>query len=203
MKEVILLPSMVESIGKIYDELGKLYDETASKIRFSCNGCSDNCCDSYFQHHTYLEWAYLHIGFNELTEEKQLVLIQRSKEYQTQCAEAIEKQERPQVMCPLNEDGLCILYKHRLLVCRTHGVPATFTKPDGQSLYFPGCFRCQKMVKKKYMHESQAPMVERTPFLQGLAVLENELLENRRQDFPRVQKTIADMLVEGPPLLDI
>lgn len=203
MKEVILSPQMVSSIEEIYAKLEKLYCQVANDIQFSCEGCPDNCCDSYFMHHTYLEWAYLHQGLKELAPEKQAELVLRAMTYEEECRLAESAGERPQVMCPLNEGGLCVLYNHRLLVCRTHGVPASITRPDGMKMEFPGCFRCQERVEKKYFHPSEAPQVERTPFLQQLAILENELLENRRQDFPRVKMTIARMLIEGPPKLDL
>lgn len=202
MSELMLFSDMVEQLEEIYEKLEQLYGDVAGKIRFSCDGCPDNCCDSYFQHHTYLEWAYLFVGVKALPEDTRKKVMDRAQEYIRKCDEAIRKNERPQIMCPLNEDGRCILYHHRLLVCRTHGVPATITRPDGQQMYFPGCFRCQELVKKKYMHESQAPRVERTPFLHKLAALENTLLQERRAEFPKVQKTIAEMLVEGPPALN-
>lgn len=103
-------------------------------------------------------------------------------------------------MCPLNNNGLCMLYEHRLLVCRTHGVPARMTRPDGQELQFPGCFRCQEIVVEEYQ-EQQAPYVARTPLLYALAALENQLLGGRRHLYPKVRMTIAEMLVNGPPTL--
>ncbi len=135
--------------------------------------------------------------------EKQLDLVMRAMDYREEVKKAQSAGNRPQVMCPLNEDGLCIMYKHRLLVCRTHGVPASITRPDGQVLVFPGCFQCQKIVDKKYMNTTETPLVERTPFLTQLAVLENELLNNNRSKYPRVKLTIADMIIEGPPVLDL
>lgn len=202
MKEIVLSPEMVKSIEDIYNKLEELYGDVAQKIRFTCEGCPDNCCDSYFLHYTYLEWAYLHIGMKALPQEKQAAISLRAMEYQEECNKAKVVGNRPQVMCPLNEEGLCLLYNHRLLVCRTHGVPATMGRPDGQRLEFPGCFRCQQIVDKKYMHQSEAPKVERTPFLQRLANLENELLENKRHEHPKVRMTIAEMLVQGPPEID-
>ena len=202
MKEIILSPEMVMSIEEIYNKLEGLYSGVAQKIRFSCEGCPDNCCDSYFLHYTYLEWAYLHIGMKALPLEKQAALTLKAMDYQEECKKAKAVGDRPQVMCPLNENGRCILYNHRLLVCRTHGVPATMGRPDGQRLEFPGCYRCQKIVDKKYMHQSEAPKVERTPFLQRLASLENELLENKRHEHPKVKMTIAEMLTQGPPKID-
>jgi len=202
MKELQLPQEKVRILEEIYEELERLYADVAARICFSCDKCPDNCCDSYFQHHTYLEWAYMYMGVKELPKKKKKEIVVRAAEYIAQCHKVLAEGGRPQVMCPLNENGRCVLYKHRMLVCRTHGVPATITRPDGQSMHFPGCFRCQEKVKKKFMHESKAPRVERTPFLQRLAKLENELLYNRRNDYPRVNKTIAEMLVEGAPELD-
>jgi hypothetical protein len=102
-------------------------------------------------------------------------------------------------MCPLNENGRCILYTHRLMVCRTHGVPATMQRPDGKQLDFPGCFRCQELVKKRFVHESEVPHVDRTPLLRNLAMLENELMGGKRHLYPRIKLTIAQMVVNGPP----
>ncbi len=203
MKELVLSDEVIRSIENIYDQLESLYQDVAKQLEFSCEGCSDNCCDSYFQHHTYLEWAYLHLGLKELPLEKQVDLVMRAMDYREEVKKAQAAGNRPQVMCPLNEDGLCIMYKHRLLVCRTHGVPASITRPDGQSLVFPGCFRCQKIVDQKYMQTTEIPLVERTPFLRQLAILENELLHNNRSKYPRVKLTIADMIIEGPPVLDL
>ncbi|PID76305.1 MAG: hypothetical protein CSB24_07385 [Deltaproteobacteria bacterium] len=203
MKELILPERIIRAVEGIYDQLERLYAEAAEKMDFGCAGCPDNCCDSWFLHHTYLEWAYLHIGLKRLPLEKQAALVMRSMNYREEAKRAEAAGSRPQIMCPLNEDGLCIVYKHRLLVCRTHGVPASITRPDGRVMNFPGCFRCQELVTQKYENAAEAPLVERTPFLRELALLENELLENNRNRFPRVKMTIADMIAEGPPRLNL
>lgn len=200
MKEVILSPEMVEELEDIYQQLQEQYEMVAESLDFSCSGCPDNCCDSYFLHHTYAEWAHLWIGIKRLEPLRQQALVARAESYIKECQQAHAAGERPLVMCPLNEDGLCALYQHRLLVCRTHGVPAKMTRPDGRSLSFPGCFRCQEIVDKLSGVDPVA-RVERTPLLTRLARLENELLDNKRHLFPRVKLTIAEMLVNGPPSL--
>ncbi len=201
MKEVLLSEELSEEIRKIYEAMESDYDEVARALNFSCDGCPDNCCDSYFLHHTYTEWAYLWQGFRALEEAKQQELIERSKQYILECEQAEARDERPQVMCPLNEEGRCILYNNRLMVCRTHGVPASMRRPDGQTLSFPGCFRCQKIVKKKFVHDAQAPHVERTPLLQRLVGVEREFMGEKLHLYPRVKLTIAQMLVNGPPAI--
>ena len=201
MKEVLLSEQLSAEVASIYEAMEADYDVVAKALKFSCDGCPDNCCDSYFQHHTYTEWAYLFQGFREATEEQQQSIMERAKQYLLDCAAAEARDERPQVMCPLNEDGRCILYKHRLMVCRTHGVPASMRRPDGQTLNFPGCFRCQEIVKKKFVHDSQAPHMERTPLLQRLVAVERELVGEKIHILPRVKLTIAQMLIKGPPTM--
>lgn len=198
MKEVVLTEPQVIELEDIYTGLQAEYEKIAEDLAFTCEGCPDNCCDSYFLHHTYAEWAYMWQGVLNLPEERRKEIIQRSREWLDKCNTALEAGERPQIMCPLNDDGLCTLYHHRLLVCRTHGVPAAMTRPDGKSLHFPGCFRCQELVQQK---DDSTGEVERTPFLRRLALLENGLLQNKRHMYPKVRKTIAEMLVEGPPTL--
>ncbi len=199
MTEVVLSDELSEELRKIYENMESDYNEVAQSLTFSCDGCSDNCCDSYFLHHTYTEWAYLWRGFRKLDDSRQQELIQRSKQYIVACEEAESKGERPQVMCPLLDDGRCSLYTHRLMVCRTHGVPAAMRRPDGKVLHFPGCFRCQAIVKKNFPDDSQAPQVERTPLLQRLVGVEREFIGEKLHLYPRVKLTIAQMLVNGPP----
>lgn len=200
MKEVVLSEKMVLELEDIYHNLQREYGRVAQVLDFSCDGCPDNCCDSYFLHHTYAEWAYLWLGVSQLMPERQEELIERGRAYIKQCEAPLMEGERPQVLCPLNEQGLCVLYKHRLLVCRTHGVPATMTRPDGRTLHFPGCFRCQDIVAERFRQEP-LPHVERTVLLRRLALLENDLLQNKRHLVPKVRLTIAEMLVKGPPVV--
>jgi hypothetical protein len=201
MKEVKLNLDLARRIGLIYEEMERGYEQVATQLQFSCDGCPDNCCDSYFQHHTFVEWGYLWLGFAQLPESQQEEIMERSRLYIAVCDQALALNERPQVMCPLNEDGRCLLYAHRLMVCRTHGVPASMQRPDGRRLNFPGCFRCQEIVKKSFAHESETPRAERTLLLHGLAMLENELMDNKRHLYPRIKLTIAQMLVKGPPTI--
>jgi Fe-S-cluster containining protein len=199
MKEIVLPAGLSLELAEIYAAMEAGYDRIATEIGLSCQGCPDNCCDSYFLHHTYSEWAYLWEGLRELSGEKQAAIRERAEQYVQQSSEQLLKKQRPQIMCPLIDDGLCGLYKHRMLVCRMHGVPATMTRPDGQSMRFPGCFRCQEIVQEKYQQEEDAPAMDRTALFQRMVGLESKLLGEKRHLFPRVRLTIADMIVQGPP----
>jgi hypothetical protein len=201
MKEVVLAPDLVERIRRVYEDMERGYAQVAGQLDFSCDGCPDNCCDSWFQHHTFVEWGYLWVGFCQLPPAQQAEILQRSRLYVVVSEEALARNERPQVMCPLNENGRCVLYAHRLMVCRTHGVPTTMQRPDGQRLDFPGCYRCQELVKKTFSDSqmAQVPRMERTLLLRELVTLEKELMDGKRHLYPRLKLTIAQMLVAGPP----
>lgn len=135
----------------------------------------------FFRHHTYVEWAYLWEGVNALPEERQQELVRRAEDYVEASEKALSRDERPQVMCPLNDQGLCSLYVHRLMICRMHGVPSSLTRPDGKSQHFPGCFRCQELVGER----SEVPTVDRTDFYRELVALEVAFLGHRRHLCPR------------------
>ena len=199
MKELFLPPELSCEISEIYASMVTAYNEVAQEIGLSCDGCPDNCCDSFFLHYTYCEWAYLWEGIRALGDEQLDRIMQRAQDYVQQSRVLISRGERPQIMCPLNEGGRCGLYAHRMMICRTHGVPASLTRPDGQLLRFPGCFRCQEIVGGRYAAETDAPAMERTILYQRLAQLESRFLGDKRGVFPKIKMTIAEMIVSGPP----
>ena len=196
---LILPPRLAEEIRILYEDMEKAYDSVARQLGHTCDGCPDNCCDSYFLHHTYIEWAYLWQGLSFLPEDRRRDLIAKANAYELEARKLIAAGERPKLMCPLNEDGRCSLYAHRLMVCRTHGVPASMTRPDGKQLKFPGCFRCQELVAEQGLSEHELPLMERTELLKRLVLLEQEFLLGKRHIAPKVKRTISAMLIAGPP----
>jgi len=199
METSILQPHFAAKIADLYTRMEKAYDIVARQLDFTCQGCPDNCCDSYFLHHTYVEWGYLWVGLMELTPAQRKGMENRAAEYVAACERALARDERPQVMCPLNEGGSCTLYHHRLMICRMHGVPSSLTFPNGQSKKFPGCFRCQEIVGDR----QAVPTVERASLFRGLVSLEQELLGEQQGQMPKVKKSIADMILLGPPRLQL
>lgn len=197
--QLILKPELAELLRVLYEDMEEAYDAVAGELGHGCAGCPDNCCDSYFLHHTYIEWCYLWLAMDNLEPPMRERLIGRAREYEKQSRELLRDGQRPKLMCPLNEEGRCVLYAHRFMVCRTHGVPAEMTRPDGKKLSFPGCFRCQELVARTSLSAEQIPTMERTRLLQRLAMLEQQLLDGKRHLMPKVKRTIASMLVEGPP----
>ena len=199
--ELLLPPDLTAEMTAIYAELQADYERVAGLINLTCADCPDNCCDSYFLHYTWCEWAFLWQGLRQLDAATLADIRERARLYREAAARAIAADERPQIMCPLNEGGRCRVYAHRLLICRSHGVPAILTAPNGQRRRFPGCFRCQELVAAKYAHPDAAPAVDRTALFGRLARLEQRFLGDRRPLHPKLRLTIADMITEGPPRL--
>ena len=197
MEDSILQPELAAKIAELYSRMEQVYDLVAQQLDFTCQGCPDNCCDSYFQHHTHAEWGYLWVGLLELEPEKRAAMESRAADYAAACEKALARGERPQLMCPLNEKGRCSLYLHRLMICRMHGVPSSLTFPNGKVQKFPGCFRCQEIVGDR----QAVPSVERASLFRELVALEQELLGEKQGQLPKLKKTIAEMILAGPPRL--
>ncbi|NLZ17623.1 MAG: hypothetical protein GX087_07820 [Desulfobulbaceae bacterium] len=197
--ELKLPPELVVEMEAIYTAMAAGYDTVAEAIGLTCDQCPDNCCDSWFLHYTYSEWAYLWLGLAQLDPARLETICQRASEYVHLSQQALAADTRPQTMCPLNEAGRCQLYHHRLMICRSHGVPATLTSPNGRRQRFPGCFRCQEMVHARYSPPELAPAMERTALLRRLVQVEQQLLGAGRAQYPKIRLSIAEMIVQGPP----
>jgi len=197
MSAAALSAEIAEKLAVLYQEMETGYDQVAVKIGLSCQGCPDNCCDSYFLHHTYIEWAYLWRGLATLAPEALERVMARARLCLEHYREAEAAGHWPKIMCPLNEDGRCMLYLYRPMICRCHGVPARLRRPDGKTLHFPGCFRCQELTTKPGAAE-----IDRTPLLRRLARLEEHFLDRRFGLLPRTKITLAAMLLAGLPEFD-
>lgn len=181
-------------LAALYVKMAEAYSKAAPE-KFTCEGCGQNCCVSYFQHHTHIEWHYLWEGMNALPEDKRAAYLARAQENVDRCREALARGETPKVMCPVNDDGKCGLYEHRMMICRLYGVPNMLLGRAGLK-QFPGCPRCMELVA-----EPDHPRVDRTALYKELAQLEMEYLGSKRNQAPRVDLTLSEMLVAGPPKL--
>jgi len=189
--------ALFEELSRLYAKMENAYDQVAERIGLSCQGCPDNCCNSYFQHHTHIEWAYLWDGMRSCSAEKQQEFVNRAREYAKESRVVLAQGLRPEIMCPLNDDGLCGLYEHRLMICRMHGTPNTLVRPDGKKMSFPGCFRCQELCSQM----KEVPVLDRTSFYRDMAILEMAFVGPTRKSLPKVKLTLAEMLIQGPPEL--
>jgi len=192
-----LLPAQAfRKLAVLYTDMQKAYASHAGALGLTCESCTDNCCTSYFQHHTRIEWAYLLQGLAELPTERRIEYEKRARDYVQKAQQALAAGERPRIMCPLNDDGLCGLYAHRLMICRLHGVPNRLRYPNGREIDFPGCFRSQELCAAG----GPIPVLDRTPLYTRLMELEVQFVgPGRIRTLPRVDLTLAEMIVQGPP----
>ena len=95
-------------------------------------GCSD-CCSQMFQI-TELEGAYISRAVKDLPSEVRERASARAREYIPQREKLLESRNVPdawgslpppglRLPCPALEDGACLVYSHRPLICRKYGVP--------------------------------------------------------------------------------
>ncbi|MFO7816690.1 MAG: hypothetical protein ACQES5_03215 [Thermodesulfobacteriota bacterium] len=183
----------------LYSRMQNEYIKIAADIGLDCATCSDNCCTSYFQHHTYIEWAYLWKGLKACDKGLRTRILERADSYVREEEKLISAGQRPDIMCPVNEEGWCALYPYRLMICRMHGIPNSLTTPDGRFMQFPGCFMTQELIKNK----EKGPVMDRTPYYTQLAGLEMNFLGPKIKKLPRVNMTLARMIMAGPPKLTV
>ena len=174
----------------IFAKMDRNYEKAAEHYGFKCHGCEDNCCLTRFYHHTYLEFIFIHRGFINLDSTDQLAVWAKAKEVCRQTALADQKGRPVRLMCPLNNDGRCLLYHHRPMICRLHGIPHELHKPGQPPFQGPGCGafdeRCSTKTYFKF---------DRTPFYFEMARLENEFKQVVGLS-QRIKLTIAEMVME-------
>jgi hypothetical protein len=186
--------AMAKRLSALYRRMDEAYDTVAAPLGFTCDGCAVNCCTSHFQHHTRSEWLYLFEGLDALPAARRADYLDRAAKAAEASRAALSRGEIPRVMCPVNDDGRCGLYAHRLMICRLHGVAHVLVGPGGVR-EFPGCVRCEGL---KSAHPG-AGLMDRTPLYRELAAIEMELLGKKWGKLPKVDLTLAEMLASGPP----
>lgn len=193
-----ILPAQAfRKLAHLYTEMQDLYQRHATALGLTCDGCTQNCCTSYFQHHTYIEWAYLIHGLHTLPEAERALYTERAQAYVHQATHDLSSGQRPAIMCPVNNDGRCGMYQHRLMICRLHGVPNRLRYPNGRILDFPGCYRSQELCADQL----EISVLDRTVLYTRLMELEMQFVgPNRIRSLPRVDQTLAEMIVQGAPL---
>lgn len=191
--------STFKELATLYKDMEKAYAQTAKEAGLTCKNCPDNCCFGFFKHHTRVEWIYLLKGIRSLPTDKQKLIKARAEDYVKKTKEAKARNKLPHALCPLNEDGLCILYQYRLMICRMHGTKNTMTLPDGSERSFSGCSRFVSLTSE--LEEDKKPSLDRTPYYRRLAELEMRLMKRVGRPLPNVDITIAEMIVAGPPEL--
>jgi Fe-S-cluster containining protein len=169
------------------------YKEAADYYGFDCKGCEDNCCFTRFFHYTLLEYLYIMEGYGRLDRAKQVEIKSRALEVCRKTDEADEKGIPVQVMCPLNYDGLCLMYNYRPMICRLHGIPHEFQRPDQSTMHGSGCDTFIKQCQEKEHFK-----FDRTPFYVEMAELEKGLRQ-AVGDRQKIKLTVAQMLISYKP----
>jgi Fe-S-cluster containining protein len=182
-----------KQLENLYLEMDRAWEAVAILYGFQCNGCDENCCETEFFHHTLVEKAYLLKGVNELLPPKIIAAKKRAKKVVTKRAIASKRGESIRIMCPLNEEQKCIIYKFRPMICRLHGIPhellkPTYSNPTNIALS-SGCKAGAELFDKiGYIK------FDRTPFYLKMAEIEKEYLNRVVGKFVRNKETIAQML---------
>ncbi|MGD2270190.1 MAG: hypothetical protein PVI06_07310 [Desulfobacterales bacterium] len=183
------LDPYLERLTKIYSAMDRAYRSAANRYGFECRGCEDNCCRTRFYHYTYIEYLYILKGYDFIGADMRAKVGKRALKVVAEFKAADNKQIALRQMCPLNFGGRCILYHHRPMICRLHGIPHEFQTPHHRVIYAPGCDAFNRDHGNKDYYK-----FDRTPFYVGMAQLEKELKQALDiNDKPRV--TVAEMVV--------
>ena len=190
--EAGLLPlgALRADIDAVMAEMARGYEAVAAHYGFVCRGCEESCCRTVFYHHTYAEFLLLSEGLHALAKEDLGGVYRRASEVQARLSRVEDAAGPPRAMCPLNREGRCMLYAHRPMICRLHGIPHRLRHPGGQVVNGPGCHRFNAVV------EGDAHMrrrLDRTPYYQRLAKVEQAL--RRGIETPiRLKMTLSEWL---------
>ncbi len=185
-------PNVFAPLSALYRAMDDAFGQTARQYGFICRGCEDNCCKSLFFHHTFVEKAYLIHGFFELSPPRKDAVVQKARGYADQTFSGENGSHQPQslgLMCPLNENGKCSLYTFRPMICRLHGLPHEFLRPDGRLIKGLGC-AAGEFDKQAYIS------FDRTPFYQELARVELQFRQ-QHQKTGKLKQTVAQIILDS------
>jgi hypothetical protein len=181
-------PLFLDRLRRAFAAMDRAFDRAAAFYGFSCEGCEDNCCRSIFFHHTYLEYGFLKSGFGLLPPRTQALVRSRVQRVASRQSERDNPEGVLREMCPLNCDGLCVLYAYRPMICRLHGLPHELKKPGQAVSYGPGC----PTFDRRCANKTYFPF-DRTSFYREVAQIEQEfrLYLGTNQ---KIRMTVAEML---------
>jgi hypothetical protein len=181
-------PHFLDRLRRVFAAMDRAFERAAVFYGFSCNGCEDNCCRSVFFHHTYLEYGFLRSGFGLLPPPIQAQVRTRVRHACGRQSEEDNPGGALHEMCPLNCDGLCILYAYRPMICRLHGLPHELRKPGQPVSYGPGC----PTFDHKCANKTYLPF-DRTSFYQEVAQIEQEFRLHLGTN-QKIRMTVAEMI---------
>jgi Fe-S-cluster containining protein len=177
-----------ERLRDLFAAMDREYSRAAAHYGFTCDGCPDNCCQTYFYHYTYLEFFFIQEGLAKLAPARQREIRTRAEDVCRRVAKADRAGHPMRVMCPLNEHGLCVLYPNRPMICRLHGVPHEFQNPGQKRIFCPGCAPFDERCSAKSYYA-----FDRTPFYSKMASLEQEFKQTAGLS-GKLKLTLAEMI---------
>ncbi|MBU3953859.1 MAG: hypothetical protein KJ658_17120 [Proteobacteria bacterium] len=174
-------------LSGIYKTMDRAWEDIASRYGFVCNGCEDNCCRSLFFHHTFVEKAFLLQGFGQLAPDIKASALTRAREYYGKTFPDATPPISLKIICPLNQDGRCLVYAFRPMICRLHGLPHELNPPGAIPLKGPGC---------QAGHFDKTPYIpfDRTPFYHQMAQVETQFRQTTGA-VGKIKETVAQMLL--------
>jgi Fe-S-cluster containining protein len=186
---------LCETVQAVMTRMEQAYDEIAGHYGFICRGCEESCCRTLFYHHTYAEFMLLEGGLQSLSKRALEGVLERAAAVERRLAKDRERgaAEPQRAMCPLNQAGRCLLYAHRPMICRLHGIPHTLQRPDGHTIGSPGCHRFDALESDAIGGTESPRRLNRTPHYQRLAQVEKQL-RSRIEAPMRLNMTLAEWL---------
>lgn len=191
----IQLNTFFDKLRSLFEEMDEKYALATNFYGLHCRGCQNNCCETLFYHHTYLEFFYLKKGFSSLPSQVREDVLKRAGNVVHKTMDANAKIGKMRIMCPLNVDGLCILYEFRPMICRLHGIPSELkissqrASNSGKKIVSAGC----ETFFKKCGHKAYYPF-DRTPFYYKVSQLEKEL-KDTFGFHKKLKMTVAEILI--------
>jgi len=182
----------VHQIADAYYQMDQAYRQSADAYDFVCNGCENNCCHTHFYHHTHIEFAYLISALRELPVSQQNQVIETAHQVYEKSQKLLAEKKQVWLLCPLNAQGKCILYKYRPMICRLHGIAHELKFPGKPVQYTPGCEAFSQHFKLLNLNNYYT--LDRTPHYMRMARLEQQFI-SEYQIKKRFKKTIAEMLI--------
>lgn len=178
---------LFQQLSDNYATMDRAWDMTASQYGFQCKGCEDNCCTSLFFHHTFVEKAFLIHGVEQLAPDIKEEARARAVIYYNKTLPEEENPVSLKLMCPLNQDGRCLVYGYRPMICRLHGLPHELHRPGSAPVKGPGCHAGQ-------FDETPYIPFDRTPFYKGMARVEMKFRQ-RTGKVGKIKETVAQMIL--------
>jgi Fe-S-cluster containining protein len=172
----------------LFAGMDRAYDDVARHYGFQCNGCADNCCLTLFHHHTLLELFLLARGFDALSASRRAALLTDAESFYRAIQSAGPGHQPLRRMCPLNDNGRCVLYDTRPMICRLHGIPHALHRPGGGIVTGPGCGAFDR-----HCSGPTRLRLDRTPYYIEMAKLEGDL-KQRLGVTTKIKMTVAEML---------